>query len=125
MSTNRIQTIHAPDTDPRFSVPLRGVRIDPETRCTHYDGPRDRIALRFACCGIYFPCFQCHQATAPHSPRRWPSARRHEAAVLCGACRHTMSAQAYLQCNHTCPHCGAAFNPGCAAHHNRYFAFVD
>lgn len=118
-------TTHAPATDDRFPVPLRGVQVDADTRCAHYDGPRDRIALRFACCGVYYPCFQCHRATTTHDAERWPGERRHEPAVLCGDCYRTMSAAAYLQCDHICPHCAAAFNPECAAHHDRYFAFVD
>jgi uncharacterized CHY-type Zn-finger protein len=35
-----------------------------------------------------------------------------------------MSIADYLQADHTCPYCGAAFNPGCAAHHDRYFVFA-
>ena len=116
------RTTRPPALDDRFPVPLRGVRVDPATRCRHYDGPTDVIAIRFACCDVYYPCFRCHRAVADHDPARWPRARRHEAAVLCGACRRTMSAARYQASGPTCPHCGAAFNPGCAAHHDRYFA---
>jgi uncharacterized CHY-type Zn-finger protein len=117
------QTTQAPATDPRFAVPLRGVQVDPETRCAHYDGPRDVIALRFACCEVYYPCFQCHRAAADHESVRWPRERRADPAVLCGACGTTMTAPDYRAAGHACPHCGAAFNPGCAAHWDRYFAF--
>jgi uncharacterized CHY-type Zn-finger protein len=115
------RTTRAPATDDRFPVPLRGVAVDAETRCAHYDGARDIIAIRFACCEVYSPCFRCHRATTSHAPTRWPAARRHDSAVFCGACRHPMSAVAYLRAGHACPRCGAAFNPGCAAHHDRYF----
>jgi uncharacterized CHY-type Zn-finger protein len=125
MSDGSSQTTHAPATDPRFAVPLRGVAVGPETRCIHYAGPRDVIAIRFACCEVYYSCFQCHAATTDHPTTPWPHARRHEPAVLCGVCDRPMSAAAYLRSDHTCPHCGAAFNPGCAAHHDRYFAFVE
>ena len=118
------RTTHAPATDDRFSVPVRGVAVGPATRCAHYDGPRDVIAIRFACCDVYYPCARCHRAAADHAPSRWPAGRRHEPAVLCGACGTTMSADAYLGSDHACPHCGTAFNPGCAAHHDRYFAFA-
>jgi len=124
MSSDSARTTHAPVTDARFSVPLRGVAVGPETRCAHYDGPRDVIAIRFACCEVYYPCIECHAVTTDHPATSWPHARRHESVVLCGACDRTMAATAYLQADHTCPHCGAAFNPGCAAHHDRYFAFV-
>jgi uncharacterized CHY-type Zn-finger protein len=97
--------------------------VDPETRCAHYDGARDVSAIRFACCEVYYPCFQCHRATTDHEIVRWPRDRRHEAAVLCGACGTTMTAPEYRAADHTCPHCGTAFNPGCAAHWDRYFAF--
>lgn len=117
-------TTHAPDVDDRFLVPLRGVEVDPETRCAHYDGPRDIIAIRFPCCDVFYPCAECHRAATEHEPIRWPRDRRHEPAVLCGACNETMSAAAYLQADHTCPHCGADFNPGCTAHHDRYFSFA-
>jgi uncharacterized CHY-type Zn-finger protein len=116
------RTTRPPALDARFSVPLRGVRVDSATRCRHYDGPTDVIAIRFACCDVYYPCFRCHRAVTDHAPTRWPKARRHEAAVLCGACGTTMSAARYLESGPTCPHCGTAFNPGCAAHHDRYFA---
>ena len=125
MVASSSRTTHAPATDARFSVPLRGVDVGPETRCTHYDGPHDVVAFRFVCCEVYYPCAECHAATTDHVATRWPGDRRHEPAVLCGACGHTMSAVAYLEADHTCPHCTAAFNPGCAAHHDRYFAFVE
>ena len=115
-------TTRPPALDERFPVPLRGVRVDAATRCAHYDGPRDVIAIRFACCDLYYPCFRCHRAAAPHSSVPWPRERLREAAVLCGACGTTMTAARYLASDHTCPHCGAPFNPGCAAHHDRYFA---
>jgi len=124
MSSTSSRTTSAPATDARFDVPLRGVAVGPETRCAHYDGPRDVIAIRFACCEVYYPCFRCHAETTDHAPTRWPHGRRHESVVLCGVCSCSMSAAVYLRADHTCPHCGADFNSGCVAHHDRYFAFV-
>jgi uncharacterized CHY-type Zn-finger protein len=117
------RTTRTPATDDRFSVPLRGVAVAPNTRCAHYDGPRDIIAIRFACCETYYPCFECHQAATGHEPARWPPGRRDEPAVLCGACGTTMTAGAYRSAAPACPNCGAGFNPGCRAHWARYFAF--
>jgi len=111
----------APETNDRPAPPLRGVDVDAQTRCAHYHGPLDVIAVRFPCCGVYYPCHACHEALAGHPPERWPRDRFDEPAVLCGACRATLTVEDYLGCEHACPRCGAAFNPGCAAHHDLYF----
>ncbi len=101
--------------------PVRGVGLDDETRCAHYDGPRDVIAIRFPCCGAYYACFECHAARADHEAERWPVDARDERAVRCGRCEAELTIAAYLACGHACPACDAAFNPGCANHHHRYF----
>lgn len=123
MNRARSQTSRPPATDDRFPVPLRGLQVDPQTRCAHYDGAQDVIAVRFACCDVYYPCFRCHRAVTDHESRPWPADRRYEPAVLCGACGQTLSADTYLRADYTCPLCGAVFNPACAAHHDHYFAF--
>ena len=115
------KTTSAPDTDPRFAVPLRGVAVDPETRCAHWDAPVDVVALRFGCCETYYPCDACHGAAADHEAVPWPRERFDESAVLCGACETTLTAQEYLDCDDSCPACGARFNPGCRKHRDRYF----
>ncbi|ELZ41897.1 zinc finger CHY domain protein [Halorubrum californiense DSM 19288] len=138
MSTNSSdrETTTAPDTDPRFGVPLRGIDVDPETRCAHWDDPVDVVALRFGCCETYYPCDACHDAATDHEAVPWPRERFDEPAVLCGGCGTTLTARAYLDCDSeaqgasgsrtqsgddTCPACGAAFNPGCRKHRDRYF----
>ncbi|MDZ5810846.1 CHY zinc finger protein [Halorubrum sp. AD140] len=143
------RTTTAPATDDRFAVPLRGVAVDPETRCAHWDGPVDVVALRFGCCEAYYPCDACHDATTDHETEPWPRDRFDELAVLCGACRTVLTAREYLDGeaqraagseghspsgnraspgdsretpdDDACPRCGAAFNPGCRAHRDRYF----
>ncbi|MDT0631503.1 CHY zinc finger protein [Rubrivirga sp. S365] len=114
------RTTAPPALDARFAVPLRGVSVDAQTRCAHYDGPTDVVALRAGCCGVYHPCHACHDETADHASRPWPRARFSEPSVLCGACGTTMTAPAYLASGHECPACGAPFNPGCAAHRDLY-----
>jgi len=114
------RTTHAPATDSRFPVPLRGVDVDGETRCAHWDEQVDVIALRFACCEAYYPCFACHEVATEHEPVQWPRNRFDEPAVLCGACRTTLTAAAYLSSGDACPNCGAAFNPGCREHRHLY-----
>ena len=145
------RTTTAPATDDRFAVPLRGVAVDPETRCAHWDAPVDVVALRFGCCEAYYPCDACHDAATDHEAEPWPRDRFGEPAVLCGACGATLSAREYLDGDReahcasdgeghspsndrvssgdsrtkpdgdACPRCGADFNPGCRAHRDRYF----
>lgn len=114
------RTTRSPDLDDRFAVPLRGIAVDAGTRCVHYDGPTDVIALRFACCDAFYPCRRCHDQAADHRAEVWPRVRFFEPSVLCGVCRTTLTWPAYLAAEHTCPACGAAFNPGCAAHADHY-----
>lgn len=95
---------------------------DSETRCAHYRGPADRIAIRFRCCGGYFCCHACHDALEDHVPDRWPSEEFGKRAVLCGACRGELTIREYLEGGAAgCPRCRAAFNPRCAFHHHLYF----
>jgi len=156
--TSQRRTTHEPALDDRFGVPLRGVAVDPETRCAHWDSERDVVALRFGCCGTFSPCHACHAETADHEPAPWPRARFDDPAVLCGVCGTTLSARRYLAGDgegrspsgartspgdgrtqsgdgdahrasggratpddDACPACGAAFNPGCRRHRDRYF----
>jgi len=115
------RTTRPPATDDRFPVPLRGVAVDPETRCAHWDSDLDVVSLRFGCCEVFSPCHACHAATADHDPEPWPRARFDDPAVLCGVCGATLSARTYLAGNDSCPACGAGFNPGCRRHRGRYF----
>lgn len=101
---------------------VRGVDVGPATRCAHYDSPRDVVAIRLPCCDSFYPCAECHDAVADHERERWSATSFDAAAVLCGVCGETLTVEAYLDCDHACPHCGAAFNPGCEAHHDRYFS---
>jgi uncharacterized CHY-type Zn-finger protein len=115
------RTTRPPDLDPRFAVPLRGVEVDVQTRCAHYAGSTDVVALRCGCCATYHPCHRCHAEVTGREGVPWPRARFDEPAVLCGVCRAALTARAYLGSGHACPACGAAFNPGCAAHRGLYF----
>lgn len=102
------------------AIRVRGVLVDDRTRCAHYRGPLDVIAIRFACCGEWYPCHDCHEAVADHPATPWPATARHEEAVLCGECGERLRIDAYLQTD-SCPRCRAAFNPGCRLHHRLYF----
>jgi uncharacterized CHY-type Zn-finger protein len=100
---------------------VRGVGVGPATRCRHYDTDRDVVAVRAACCDRYYPCLSCHEAVTDHPHRPVPREAFDRPAVLCGGCGTTLSVTEYRDCGHTCPDCGAGFNPGCVAHHDRYF----
>ena len=102
-------------------VDVTGVAVDDRTRCGHYHGPLDIIALRFRCCGDWYPCIDCHRELAGHTAEVWPLAERDAEAVLCGACGCRLTVREYLACQSACPGCGAAFNPGCALHYHLYF----
>ncbi|GAB6879956.1 CHY zinc finger protein [Halorubrum gandharaense] len=115
------RTTRAPALDDRFPVLLRGIAVDPETRCSHWDDPVDVVALRFGCCETFYPCDACHRESTDHPAEPWPRGRFDEPAVLCGVCRETLTAREYLDGDDACPHCGAPFNPGCRAHRDRYF----
>ncbi|PLC11275.1 hypothetical protein AUQ48_02210 [Kocuria flava] len=97
-----------------------GPTVDDQTRCVHYRTPLDVIAIRFRCCGAYYPCHRCHEESAGHPAAQWPVAEQDTAAVLCGVCRAELPGRQYLAVE-ACPRCGAGFNPGCRLHAHLYF----
>ncbi|MBC7442029.1 MAG: hypothetical protein H7311_05855 [Ramlibacter sp.] len=99
---------------------VHGQTVDDQTRCVHYRTERDIVAIRFFCCGRFYPCFQCHAAAETHPARQWPADRWAEHAILCGACGHTLSIAEYREADR-CTRCSAAFNDGCRAHAHLYF----
>jgi uncharacterized CHY-type Zn-finger protein len=105
----------------RSSDPVvHGRTVDAQTRCVHYHSPLDIVAIRFFCCGKYYPCYQCHNEAEDHIPQVWPRHRFHERAILCGVCRTELSIERYRAADR-CPECGSVFNPGCASHAHLYF----
>ena len=102
-------------------VEVVGLDVDSETRCRHYAGRTDVIAIRFKCCDAWYPCIDCHRALADHEPAVWPIGERDELAVLCGVCGRRLGIATYLNGDSSCPRCGAGFNPGCKLHHHLYF----
>lgn len=103
------------------NIQVRGAVVDDQTRCAHYAGELDVIAIRFYCCREYYPCHLCHEESAGHAARVWPRDERDKPAVLCGVCRRELTVAEYLAAS-ACPHCSAGFNPGCALHAHLYFA---
>ena len=106
-------------------IAVEGVDVDPQTRCRHYHGEKDIIAIRFRCCGRWFPCFECHSEMTDHKAGVWPAGEFKERAILCGACGHRLSIKGYLTCDSVCTNCGSSFNPGCAKHYHLYFDRSD
>ncbi len=96
--------------------------MDGQTRCSHYHSKLDIVAIKFKCCGKYYPCHACHEETAGHAAEIWPEADWDEKAVLCGVCGAEMTINEYLRGGDRCAACRAAFNPGCRSHHRLYFA---
>ena len=106
-------------------VQVHGLEVDPQTRCAHYRGSTDVIALRFKCRDLWYPCFECHTALADHPAQVWPRSEHNVEAVLCGVCGHLLTVTAYLECGSRCPACQAPFNPGCRNHCHLYFERED
>lgn len=104
------------------ALTVKGIDVDQETRCFHYHSEIDRIAIKFYCCGEYYPCFECHEAVGCATHQVWPKEKFSHKAVLCGSCGYELSIEEYLHCASSCPNCSAAFNPGCSLHRHLYFA---
>jgi len=104
-----------------FGTEVHGVEIGAKTECAHWHSERDVIAIKFACCDTFYPCFTCHSELAGHRSQVWEPEQFDEKAIFCGACGHQLSISEYFLCRSRCPDCGAEFNPGCRAHWNLYF----
>ncbi|ODV78858.1 uncharacterized protein CANTADRAFT_53825 [Suhomyces tanzawaensis NRRL Y-17324] len=107
------------------TVPVYGRVVDSHTRCFHYHTELDIIAIKFRCCGDYYPCYQCHdEATREHhEPMRWaPHELDHAKVVLCGQCYSELTFRQYAGGpSASCIRCSAGFNPKCALHYHIYF----
>ncbi|WP_299167425.1 CHY zinc finger protein [uncultured Arthrobacter sp.] len=86
----------------------------------HYRTELDIVAIRFKCCGEFYPCHLCHAETAGHDAVVWPLGERSAQAILCGVCSRTMSIRDYLEAD-GCSSCKSPFNPGCRLHRHLYF----
>lgn len=99
---------------------MKGSPVDEQSRCVHYAGPTDVVAIRFFCCREYYPCHLCHSESAGHPAAQWPVDARGERALLCGVCDTELTIDEYFAVT-TCPTCGAEFNEGCRLHRHLYF----
>ncbi|MFB4165890.1 CHY zinc finger protein [Alteribacillus sp. JSM 102045] len=103
------------------NIVVKGIQPDKQTRCKHYSKEEDIIAIKFFCCGEYYCCCKCHEELCDHRALQWPQMYFNKKAILCGACKNTLTVNGYMQCNYSCPHCQASFNPGCQRHYHLYF----
>lgn len=106
-------------------ITVAGVDVDSETRCAHYARDRDVLAIKFSCCGDYYPCLACHDECTDHECAAWPRTEFDTVAILCGRCGTALTIDSYLDCGATCPSCGGAFNPECRTHWPVYFDVDD
>ena len=104
-----------------FMIEVKGKLVDDKTRCEHYHSPLDIIAIKFRCCGDYYPCYQCHEETTDHQPAVWKKEEWNTTAILCGVCKKELTINDYFNSNNYCPNCKSAFNPGCSKHYHLYF----
>jgi len=104
---------------------VRGIAVDAQTRCAHYHSAIDIVAIKMACCGVYYACKDCHDALAGHAAKVWPLSERDSLAILCGACGAELTIREYMTSGNVCPRCDAAFNPGCRNHYHFYFETGD
>lgn len=99
---------------------IYGFVVDNETRCVHYHGEKDVVAVKFKCCNRYYPCYRCHEETADHEIIRWSEEEFDTKAVLCGSCKTELPIYEYMN-TVCCPSCGHPFNKGCRPHYPLYF----
>ena len=102
-------------------IEVKGKIVDHETRCEHYHSKLDVIAIKFKCCGEYYPCYECHNECADHQAQVWEKEKWNSKAILCGVCKKELSIWEYLDSSNHCPNCNTAFNPKCSNHYHLYF----
>ena len=100
---------------------IHGVDTDEETRCVHWHGKLDIIAIKMACCRKYYSCHSCHELLENHVSEVWNQEDFDEFAILCGSCKSEIRIADYLEKHTSCAFCNANFNPRCINHHHLYF----
>ncbi|ODV77654.1 uncharacterized protein CANTADRAFT_319500 [Suhomyces tanzawaensis NRRL Y-17324] len=106
------------------NVPVCGSLVDRNTRCAHYHSVLDIVAIKFRCCGTYYPCYKCHHECTKddHEPLRWSKKELKDfKVILCGNCYSELTFHQYSGGSATCILCRANFNPKCALDYDIYF----
>ncbi|KAK5773794.1 Hot13p PWA37_003859 [Arxiozyma heterogenica] len=104
---------------------VRGKLVDAETRCEHWNGANDIIALKLKCCpNYYYPCVQCHNELTSHSVQKFDvGANPDLKCILCGHCGKELTFKQYLSFSTplSCQYCKHPFNEKCELHYHYYF----
>ncbi|GGP15334.1 CHY zinc finger protein [Oceanobacillus neutriphilus] len=103
-------------------ITVYGPVVDNQTRCKHYHGQKDIIAIKFKCCHKYYPCYQCHEECENHKIATWEKDEFDKLAILCGVCKTELTIDQYLNTNQ-CLNCKFPFNEGCQKHYHLYFDY--
>jgi len=103
---------------------VKGVNVDSYSRCEHFHGELDIVAIKFPCCDEFYACYDCHSFIAYHRPTKWQSNQFEEKAIMCGNCHSCLTIKEYLSSDSCCPICSASFNPRCKDHWSLYFEIV-
>jgi uncharacterized CHY-type Zn-finger protein len=85
-----------------LSLPVYGVNLDTQTRCQHYRGTTDIIAIKMRCCRVYYACEDCHSALANHPTEVWQESEWDQKAILCGACGTELMIHEYMASESRC-----------------------
>ncbi|KAF2025351.1 zinc finger CHY domain-containing protein [Setomelanomma holmii] len=107
------------------SPQVHGISVSPLTQCAHWNSLLDIIAIKHFCCNKFYACISCHDECESHCSGVWPRSRRDEKAVLCGACKHILTVDEYMDSGSRCTSCKSGFNPGCENHWGLYFEMDD
>src|ERR1700723_2096011 len=91
---------------------VRGVNLDAQTRCEHYRGSTDIIAIKMKCCGEYYACKDCHQSLARHPIEVGPKSECAQTPSPRAPAPTELTINQYMHCDSRCPNCRAPFNPG-------------
>lgn len=106
-----------------------GKLVDEFSRCVHWHGEKDIIALKFKCCpDVYYPCYSCHNEinSEDHVIEKYDIHNdKDKNLIICGICKTEMTFEQYKTTDETnllkCYNCKSPFNPGCKYHYNLYF----
>lgn len=106
-------------------VKIKGKIVDSETRCEHWNGVNDIIALKLKCCPeYYYPCIQCHNELTTHPVQKFDLTVNSDIkCIMCGHCGKELTFKEYLSFSNplSCPCCKHPFNENCRLHYHYYF----